>query len=116
MWYKTWYSIVDETKTGLQATLFVADNFGKLFVNFDFNINQLIKETRYLQRLGFEIPEPLTNICLKETYYKNLFGSLSSLLNMKKEILGNNAILIYIFRPRFPHHSESNVLPCCRTR
>jgi dynein heavy chain len=111
LWYKTWYSIVDETKTGLQATLFVADNHGKLFVNFDLNIMQLIKETRYLQRLGFEIPEPLTNICLKESYYKNLLGSLSSLLTLKKTILGKYQ-LYKILRSRFANHSEGNVLPC----
>ena len=94
LWYKAWYSIVDETKTGLQATLFVADNHGKIFVNFDFNIIQLIKETRYLQRLGFEIPEALTNICLKETYYKSLFTSLSSLLLLKKDIYGEKLTFI----------------------
>lgn len=67
-------------------------------MNFDFNIIQLIKETRYLQRLGFEIPEPLTNICLKETYYRNLFSSLSALLTSKKDILGMEKIYNYLGR------------------
>lgn len=88
LWYKAWYNVVEETKTGLYATLLVADTQGQLFVNFDFNIVQLIKETKYMQRLGFEIPETLKNICLKETYYKELHTSLTGVLIRKKEILG----------------------------
>lgn len=87
LWYKSWYNVVEETKTGLHATLLVADAQGQLYVNFDFNIIQLIKETKYMQRLGFDIPEPLMNVCLKETYYKNLHTSLSSILASKRNIL-----------------------------
>ena len=88
LWYKAWYSVIDETKTGLQATLLVADSQGNLYVNFDPNIVQLIKETKYMQRLGFDIPETLRSVCLKEAYYKDLQTSLNNILASKKEILG----------------------------
>ncbi|TPX71761.1 hypothetical protein SpCBS45565_g00838 [Spizellomyces sp. 'palustris'] len=87
LWYKSWYGVVDEAKTGLQATLLVADPEGNLYVNFDPQILQLIKETKHMQRLGLELPESVRNVCLKEMYYKNLQSGLSSILQTKQRVL-----------------------------
>ena len=58
LWYKAWVQSIDQAKTGLQATLIIRhpdDN--KLYVNFDNEILQLIREAKSLDRIGIEIPE-----------------------------------------------------------
>ncbi|KAJ3097005.1 Dynein heavy chain 5, axonemal [Phlyctochytrium planicorne] len=87
LWHRSWYNIVDQAKTGLQATLLVADADGNLYVNFDPQIIQLIKETKFLLRLGLEVPDSVKNVCLKEMYYKGLYSGLQYILNSKKRVL-----------------------------
>ncbi|TPX43177.1 hypothetical protein SeLEV6574_g05202 [Synchytrium endobioticum] len=87
LWYRSWYNIVDQAKTGLQATLFVADPEGNLYVNFDPQIGQLIRETRCMQRLGLEVPDAVRGVCLKQMYYKSLANTLQHILQRKKAVL-----------------------------
>jgi dynein heavy chain len=57
-WYKAWIQSIDQSKTGLQATLIIRHpEDGKLYVNFDQDIFQLIREAKCLDRMGIEIPE-----------------------------------------------------------
>ena len=57
-WYKAWVQSIDQAKTGLQATLIIRHpEDGKLYVNFDQDIFQLIREAKCLDRMGIEIPE-----------------------------------------------------------
>ncbi|KAJ3342801.1 Dynein heavy chain 5, axonemal [Gonapodya sp. JEL0774] len=87
LWYKSWFSVVDLTKTGLQATLLVSDPEGNLFVNFDPAIVQLIKEIRCMYRLGLEVPETVKEVALKETTYKQLLTGLEMILETKERIV-----------------------------
>jgi dynein heavy chain len=87
LWHRSWFEIVDQAKTGLQATLFVSDADGNLYVNFDPQITQLIKETKFMMRLGLEVPESVGNICLKEMYYKSIYNDLQLILSSKKRII-----------------------------
>jgi dynein heavy chain len=87
LWYRSWYSIVEQAKSGLQATLLVADQHGTLFVNFDSQIIQLIKETKCMQRLGLEVPESARQLCLRESSYKNAYMNLNLILQTKKKII-----------------------------
>ena len=58
LWYKAWVQSIDQAKTGLQATLIIRHpDDGKLYVNFDHEILQLIREAKCLDRMGVEIPE-----------------------------------------------------------
>jgi dynein heavy chain len=58
LWYKAWIQSIDQAKVGLQATLIIRyPDDGKLYVNFDQEILQLIREAKCLDRLGVEIPE-----------------------------------------------------------
>ena len=41
----------------------------KVVVNFSDGLLQLMRETRYLDRMGFEIPETALNITLQEEHY-----------------------------------------------
>ncbi|KAI8902513.1 dynein heavy chain and region D6 of dynein motor-domain-containing protein [Globomyces pollinis-pini] len=87
LWYRSWYNVVEQTKTGLQATLLVSTSEGVVYVNFDPQILQLIKETKHMQRLGLEVPLSVCNVCVKEMYYKDLYHELSRILNAKKTLL-----------------------------
>ncbi|KAJ3166591.1 Dynein heavy chain 5, axonemal [Geranomyces variabilis] len=87
LWHRTWFNVVDQAKTALQATLLVSDAEGNLYVNFDKQILLLIKETKHMQRLGLLVPESVRNVCLKEMYYKNLYSGLQSILQAKKRVL-----------------------------
>jgi dynein heavy chain len=87
LWYRSWYNIVDQAKTGLQATLLVSTPEGQVFVNFDPQILQLIKETKHMLRVGLEVPESVRNVCMKELYYKNLYFELNKLLQKKSALL-----------------------------
>ena len=104
LWYRSWFNVVEQAKTGLQATLLVTDAEGLLFVNFDPQINQLIKESKQLQRLGLEVPEGVRNVCMKEMYYKNLHSGLQNILIKKKQIVER---LIVILRKALAPHVEA---------
>lgn len=58
LWYKAWVQSIDQAKTGLQATLIIRHpDDSKLYVNFDQDIFQLIREAKCMDRMGIEIPE-----------------------------------------------------------
>jgi hypothetical protein len=52
LWYDGWLGAVDAVRSGLQATLLVRDESGALYVNFDFQVLQLIRETTCLDRMA----------------------------------------------------------------
>lgn len=87
LWYRSWYSVVDQAKTGLQATLLVSDSRSNIYINFDPQITQLIKEAKTMKRLNLEVPESIKNICLKEIYYKDLYVKLQEVLERKSKII-----------------------------
>ncbi|KAI9150964.1 hypothetical protein H9P43_009579 [Blastocladiella emersonii ATCC 22665] len=87
LYHQAWLGTVDQCKVGLQATLLVADHAGALFVNFDPQILQLIKETRHMQRMGLEVPASLAAVAEKELYYKGVYMDLCAVLQSKRAIL-----------------------------
>ena len=87
LWYRSWYSVVEQAKTGLQATLLVSTADGHVYVNFDPQILQLIKETKNMQRLGLDVPPAVRNVCVKEMYYKGLHSELNRILHSKSAML-----------------------------
>ncbi|KAJ3396765.1 Dynein heavy chain 5, axonemal [Lobulomyces angularis] len=94
LWYRSWYNVIDQAKTGLQATILVSDADGVLYVNFDPQIIQLIKETRCMQRLGLDVPDSVRNVCLKEKSYKSLNSGLQYILSSKKKVLSRATPLL----------------------
>jgi dynein heavy chain len=87
LWHRSWYGIVEQAKTGLQATLLVSTPEGQVYVNFDPQILQLIKETKHMTRMGLEVPPSVQNVCVKELYYKRLNAELNKILQEKKNLL-----------------------------
>ena len=52
LWYQAWVQSIDQAKAGLQATLIIRHpDDGKLYVNFDQEILQLIRESKCLGEL-----------------------------------------------------------------
>eukprot|EP01029_Cantina_marsupialis_P009141 TRINITY_DN2137_c0_g3_i1.p1 TRINITY_DN2137_c0_g3~~TRINITY_DN2137_c0_g3_i1.p1 ORF type:complete len:3476 (-),score=1129.85 TRINITY_DN2137_c0_g3_i1:3796-14223(-) len=81
LWYEAWCRSIERAKTGLQATLIVRDpESGRLLVNFDPEVLQLIREARCLDRLGINVPEGAKLVMLQENKFKNYYGELSHAL------------------------------------
>jgi dynein heavy chain len=77
LWYQAWVQSIDAAKSGLQATLIVRHpDDSRLYVNFDHEIVQLIREARCLNHMGIEIPESAKIVLLQENKYKAYFHDL----------------------------------------
>ena len=58
LWHQAWVQSIDQAKSGLQATLIIRHpEDQKLYVNFDLELLQLIREAKCLDRMGVEVPE-----------------------------------------------------------
>ena len=89
LWYEAWCKSVDAAKAGLQATLIIRHpQTGKLFVNFDREILQLIREAKCLTRIGVEIPESARMVLLQEDKYKSYFNELKYALAEYDRVTG----------------------------
>ncbi len=69
LWMDAWENTIEQAKSGLKVTLLVKVD-DKFFVNFDREILQLIREMRWLMRLGVEIPENAKMVLLQEQKFK----------------------------------------------
>ncbi|CCI47848.1 unnamed protein product [Albugo candida] len=103
IWYQAWTQYIDTAKAGLQATLIIRhpdDN--KLYVNFDPEILQLLREAKCLDRIGIEIPEAAKIVLLQEEkfkmYYNELQYALSEYDRIVSKVIPVTAVLL---RPHF---------------
>jgi dynein heavy chain len=86
LWMEAWSQSIEKTKAGLQATLLVeVDN--KLYVNFDRNILQLIRETKWLKRMNVEVPESARMVLLQESKFKKYYSELWYVLRENLRVL-----------------------------
>lgn len=91
LWHQAWLRSIESSKAGLQATLIVRHpETGKLLVNFDREIMQLMRETKFLQRLGVEVPESAKMVLLQEEKFKYYYNQLTFVLSEYERI--TNAI------------------------
>lgn len=78
LWHDAWKGSIEFSKAGLQATLLVKHPETKeLLVNFDKELLLLIQETKYLQRLGLEVPDNARVILFQEENFKYYYSQLS---------------------------------------
>ena len=81
LWELAWVRGIEAAKSGLQSTLIVRHpTTEKLYVNFDHQILELMKEAKCLRRLGHEIPESAKMVLMMEDKYKHHFNLLSHAL------------------------------------
>ena len=105
LWCQAWQKSIEALKAGLQASLVVRNpRSGRLVVNFDREILQLIRETKCLQRIGIEVPESAKMILLQEEKFKTYYFKLSFALKEQERILG---LVMPVMRPLLKAHIES---------
>ena len=81
LWVNYFLAKIERDKAGLQATLLVRHpEDGRLLVNFDRDILQLMREAKYLQRMGIEIPESAKMVLLQEDKFKSYYNQLTHVL------------------------------------
>jgi dynein heavy chain len=90
MWYyDLWVKEIERSKAALQATLIVRhETQKKLYVNFDVDIMQLIREAKCLDRQGIPIPESARIILLQEEKFKMYYNELLYVLKEYERING----------------------------
>ena len=99
IWYQAWLQYIETAKAGLQATLIIRhpdDN--KLYVNFDPEIFQLLREAKCLDRMNIDIPESAKIVLLQEekfkTYYNELHYALSEYDRIVTRVIPVTAMLL----------------------
>ena len=88
LWHTAWTKSIEAARSGLQATLIIrhpiTDN---LFVNFDREILQLIREAKCLQRFKVKVPDVARMVLVHEDKYKSYFNQLSFALSEYERIV-----------------------------
>jgi len=59
----------------------------RILINFSPDLREIIRETRYLDRMGLDIPELARNVALQEKKYYELVEKLSAMLAAYGEVL-----------------------------
>ncbi|KAG9402276.1 hypothetical protein AC1031_006904 [Aphanomyces cochlioides] len=78
LWYEAWCRSIETAKGGLHATLIIKHpQTEKLYVNFDKEILQLIREAKCLDRMGIQVPENAKMVMLQEDKFKMYFNDLT---------------------------------------
>ena len=102
LWYEAWCGSIEEAKAGLQATLVIRHpETGKLYVNFDREIFQLIREAKCLVKLEVVIPEGAKMILLQEQKFKTYFNDLKYMLSEYERV--SQSIIPITYKLLEPH-------------
>jgi len=84
--FQTWKDqVATAAKRHLNQPILRFMDGGRIIVNFDPELSLLTRETRYLDRLGFPLPEIALNIALKERKYLAKVSALESMLEMYEQ-------------------------------
>eukprot|EP00899_Mesostigma_viride_P018540 jgi/Mesvir1/26688/Mv20468-RA.1 len=89
-WFGQWRDTVDAlAMQHLKQPIIRKEADGSIVVNFHPDLTRLIRETRYLDRMGFVIPETALNVTLQEEKYhqyveglQNMLGHYHTTINM----------------------------------
>ncbi|XP_046878072.1 dynein axonemal heavy chain 8-like [Hypomesus transpacificus] len=72
LYYRAWIREVTQLQYALQATLLVRHpSTGKLLVNFDPNITEIIRETKCMLKMGLEVPDQALRMVKTERTIKS---------------------------------------------
>eukprot|EP01083_Nonionella_stella_P016331 45634_1 len=77
----------DDKRSSLERLLFDL-NHTKIVVNFSPQLLVLIRETKYLDRMGFDIPPEAMNVALQEDKYYESVERLNAMLDTYEEVIG----------------------------
>ena len=85
---QSWSHEVEKAKAGLQATLIIQHpSNNKLYVNFDSEILTLIREAKWLARIGIELPENAKIVLLQEDEFEINCNELQYVLKEYERIV-----------------------------
>lgn len=73
----------------LKENILVEDAAGRFCVNFSPTLAGLIRESKYLDRMGFPVPETALNVTLQEEKYYVYVESLTAMLDYHAAVLGS---------------------------
>lgn len=109
LYHIAWTKQIEASKAGLQATLIIRHpSNSKLYVNFDREILQLIRETKCLMRMGQEAPENAKMVLLQEQKFKSYYNKLSYALQQACSISLFQLLRIPETGHNSPLHSSSH--------
>eukprot|EP00976_Prorocentrum_cordatum_P038943 792420-Prorocentrum_minimum.AAC.1 len=74
--------------THLKQAIVRKEPGGMIVVNFHEDLTRLIRETRYLDRMGFVIPETALNVTLQEEKYHGYVEGLRTMLDNYHTAIG----------------------------
>jgi dynein heavy chain len=103
LWYQAWVQSIDQAKAGLQATLIIRHpDDGKLYVNFDQEILQLIREAKCLDRMGVDVPDGARIVLFQEDKFKNYHNELHWALSEYDKVVSKVIpVTAMVLRPHF---------------
>ena len=103
LWYQAWVQSIDQAKAGLQATLVIRHpDDGKLYVNFDQEILQLIREAKCLDRMGIDVPDAARIVLFQEDKFKNYHNELHWALSEHDKVVHKVIpVTAMVLRPHF---------------
>lgn len=103
LWYQAWVQSIDQAKAGLQATLIIRHpDDGKLYVNFDQEILQLIRESKCLDRMNVDIPDGARIVLFQEEKFKNYHNELHWALSEYDKVVSEVIpVTAMVLRPHF---------------
>ncbi|XP_069055280.1 dynein axonemal heavy chain 8 isoform X2 [Lepisosteus oculatus] len=82
LYHRAWIREVSQLQYALQATLLVRHpETGKLLVNFDPKISEIVRETKCMLKMGLEVPEQTLRLVKAESSMKANRFRLETLLN-----------------------------------
>ncbi|CAM9240450.1 unnamed protein product, partial [Hapterophycus canaliculatus] len=105
MWYEAWCKAVEAARGGLTATLIIKHpKNGRLYVNFDLEILQLIREAKCLVRMGVTIPDGAKMVLLQENRFKDNYNDLKFALREYERVVKS---IVPVMRNLLHPHVES---------
>jgi len=86
--YRSWVKSIEMIKSGLAATVLVKDSeTHELFVNFDPQVQELLKETVHFKKMNLEIPDDAKNLLLIEQKLDKHVIEIRGIVDRYKRIL-----------------------------
>eukprot|EP01018_Ginkgo_biloba_P029496 Gb_13869 [translate_table: standard] len=70
-----------------QEPILARDAGGEIVANFHRSIHEIIRETKYLDAMGFQLPETALNVTLQEEKYNSLVASIQNMLQHYHTVL-----------------------------
>eukprot|EP00485_Elphidium_margaritaceum_P015545 CAMPEP_0202728930 /NCGR_PEP_ID=MMETSP1385-20130828/185872_1 /ASSEMBLY_ACC=CAM_ASM_000861 /TAXON_ID=933848 /ORGANISM="Elphidium margaritaceum" /LENGTH=4770 /DNA_ID=CAMNT_0049395183 /DNA_START=131 /DNA_END=14440 /DNA_ORIENTATION=- len=102
-YYNAWKQCCNIGKKKLQTPLIIEHGkTGEFYANFDRHIFELIRETKFLQRMGFQIPASAKIVLLLEDNFKEYFAKIKNITEMYNHMIKcTSPIIKTIVTPHF---------------